>query len=310
MTGHVTIAEVQGLVAAKVGRDYFPSSEVQEGAATCGIAPRTLRRYVREGLVSAPHRVGRGRSRGVESRYPSRVILEIALVAEALRTTHSLLRIRHRLWWDGYPIEFERWRADRIEELARLALRELLISGMPRAQRDHMAAKLADELGNRRPFPLRRKALRTNGTRDQVAQWIFDARYGGTPPDPSEELEDETHATVGGVLDRACMYALRAAGWAPPVQAGPQIAELLVTVPKFDESFDWLTALTEADSRRLWRVATGLEALGLFGLIGAPPLRDAPTYAVLCLFYLHWAIPDAVIGELAALSPTAAYRQS
>jgi len=83
-----------------------------------------------------------------------------------------------------------------------------------------------------------------------------------------------------------------------------------VTAPKFGESFDWLKALTERESRKLWRVATGLEALGLFGLIGLPPLRDAPAYAVLCLFYLHWAIPDAVIGELAAISPTAAYRQS
>lgn len=310
MTADLTIAEVQSLVAAKVGRDYYRSSEVRGWAATCGIAPRTLRRYVREGLVSAPHRVGRGRSRGVESRYPSRVILEIALVAEALETTHSLLRIRHRLWWNGYPIEFERWRADRVEELAGLALGELVISGMPRAQRDHMAAKLADELGNRRPFPLRRMALRTNGTRDQVAQWIFDARYGGTPPDPSEELEEETHATVGDVLDRAFMYAPRAAGWAPPLQAGPQIAELLVTVPKFGEGVDWLEALTEEESRKLWRVATGLEALRPFGVIGLPSLRDAPVYAVLSLFHLHWAIPDTVIGELAAVSSTAAYHQS
>jgi len=305
MTTHVTIPDVQRGLAAEIGVDYLTGREVREWAATYGIEPRTLRRYTRAGLVSAPERTGRGRSRGGEARYPSRVIFELWMIAEALKTTHNIPRIRHQLWWDGYPVEFEPWRAERLEELAGLGITELRRRGMSRARRDRMAVTLADEWARRRPFPLRGRALRTQARREQVAQWIVDSRYGGCQPDPTEDLVEGPDATGGDALDRAFMSELRAAGLVEPAPVGAQIAELLITVPTFSQIFEWLTELSERESRRLWRVARGLEDAGLFKSLRISALRDAPACAVLSLFYLQWAIPDAVIGELAAISPTA-----
>lgn len=305
MTRLPTLAEVGALAATAAGRDSFSGSEVRAFAAAHGITPRTLRRYEIEGFVAGPERAGRGRGRGAEFRYPARVSWEVALVAGARRETHSLRGIRHWLWWAGYPIEWERWRADRLEDLAGLAVAELWTSAKTPAERDREAAKLVNELGKQRPFPLRGRGLRTTARRDQVVQVVFDARVLGVAPSPAEALTGPD-ATIGDALDHAFTGGLRRAGWLEGAPVGTQIAELLVTVPNSSEGFRWLEALTEADARRLWRIATEFETRGFFGSMGAPPLRLAPAYSGLCLFYLHWAIPDAILSELEALSPTTA----
>lgn len=302
MTFPSTLAGVQDRAAAGAGRDYFSGSEVQGFAASRGISPRSLRRYKSGGLVAVPERVGRGRGQGAEVRYPARALCEIALIAEARKATHSLPRIRHWLWWGGYPIEWTSWHADRIGELRAEALREQARFGMTPAQLEREAVSLAAELGKRRPFPLRGQALRTKARRDQVAQWILDGRYRGVAPDPTEALGEGSDGTVADVLDRLVGQPLRRLGWLEPGSVGAQVSELLVTVPNLGDSLCRFEALSQEQARALWCAGACLEAVGFARAVGYPPLREAPVYAALWLVRLQWALPAATVRELEALT--------
>lgn len=302
MTGPRTLSDAQAWAASRLGKEWVSAAEMQTCAERYGIGQRTLRRYESEGLIANPERHGRGRARGVEFLCPARALLELQLLAEARKTTHSVPRIRHWLWWAGYPVEWERWRADRIEELAGLAIGELLVSGMTQTQRDRKAAELSADLGKRRPYPLRRQALRTAARREQWAQWVVDAKFAGNAPDPEESLGGGPDATVGGALDRAVGLPLRLSLQPDLPPIGSQVAALLTAVPNFAECLRRFEELTEEEARDLWRIAVAFEALGLFGAYGAPSMRDAPTIAALMLVYVRWAVPRDVLGELAALA--------
>lgn len=298
-----TLAEVQDRAAAGAGRQHLPGSEVQGFAAGRGISPRSLRRFVGEGLVAAPERIGRGRGRGVEVRYPVRALPEIALVAEARKETHSLPGVRHWLWWIGYPIEWLRWRSDRISELSVLAGGEQATFGMSRPQRDREAAKLAAELGRRRPFPLRHGPLRTDAVRGGVVQAIFDGRYQGEAPDPEEGLDEGRGTTVGGLLGRLVAEPLRSLGVADePATVGAQVAALLPTVPTFDSCLTRFAGLTEREARGLWVAAIYLGSRGLFRALGYSEPRGHPVHAALALASLQWWLPAPVIEQLAAFA--------
>lgn len=239
------------------------------------ISERTLRRYVGAGLVARP-------SRGPGATYPPAVLAQLDALGSARRRTHSLVKLRHWLWWEGLPVSFEDWRQDRIPELEALASAFKRLDGMTEDRLDREAADQARFWKHRRPWRHRQRRMRTDKVRQSLAAWMLTAATGGELPNPEQPysgIEGE-RPRVGEVMERAFGWVPgrpstipgRASGW-----PGGDIREMLRILPRPEALPEGFRLLTEVESKQLRDLLKAVERHAAHLL--NRPLREKPELA-------------------------------
>lgn len=236
--------------------DFLSREEVEALAERLGLdlAPGTRENYARQGLLAKPIRTGRGRGRGVEFLWPPVTATQLEAIVAAQKYTHSWAGLRHWMWWQGLPIEWERWRADRVRGLARSARVRGRLSGMTQHQRAREALVLTRAWAGRRPRPLRLDELwgAPFAVREGVATWMIDilSGDGGLPSDFASPFDGGP--TVGHVIDHVFgVQRLRDRGVDILGESGESASKLLPAAPSLAELAADFALLTESEAKGL-----------------------------------------------------------
>ncbi len=263
-------------------------AEVEALAAPLGVTPRTLENYAREGLIAGPVCTGRGRGHGVEFRWPPEVATQLPALAEAQKYTHSWVGLRHWLWWEGHPIDFERWRADRMSEMLELPETHQWARDLSEAGREQATLALAQQLGNRRAVPYRRQELRTPDLQELLASLTMRALAGQELPNLADP-DDDMGATIGAFLDRGLATpALRASGATASEEPGQRILDVIVKAATLmDQIPRRLELLTEVEALKARDILTAEDALD--PRLPGRWLRDQPALAATLLVLFQGA---------------------
>jgi len=267
---------------------YLSRAEVEALAAPLGISSRTLERYAQQGLIAKSVRFGRaGQGLGMEFRWPEVVATQLAALSEARKHTKSWPRLRHWMWWEGLPIEWERWYADRIPEMNELAQFGTWLQDAPEADRDRAAQELAVLWGNLRKWPYRRQELRTGTVRESFAAWMVEALSGRGLPALAAPFDSDSPIVIGELIERAfAIPALRASGTEVPGEPGQSIAALLDVLPSPAEFAGDFALLTEAVACKFRDMVKAEEGANLY--LHGHRLRDEPFLAALSLVFMRW----------------------
>ena len=228
-------------------------AELEALAAPLGVGRRTLELWTSQGLMSPAVRTGHGRGKGVEFRWPAVVARQLEGLAGARKYTHSWVGLRHWMWWDGLPIEWERWRADRMWELAGFARAGKMVRSMRESERQREEPGLVRYWADRRPRPAQLSELWAASTtaREAAAMWVLDLMAG-------KELPDDLTApfgdgrTVGDVIDVIFgVQRLREREVLVPGGPGEFAAEWLPAWPSPAECAHGFALLTESEAVQL-----------------------------------------------------------
>ncbi|MHB8322992.1 MAG: hypothetical protein ACYDEA_03510 [Candidatus Dormibacteria bacterium] len=316
---------------------YLTHSEVEGLAKPLGVTWRSVQLWTSWGLIAGPVQTGKGagHGKGSEYRWPPMVAAQLEALAEARKHTRSWPGLRHWLWWEGFPVEWESWRAYALELLLTSAQEDDKLRKMGEDQRAREAVKLARSWGRQRYFPVRRRRLRTAEVRKQVATWVLNGQYQGLEPDLGAQAMGDDLASVLGLEDlsaaptvdtgellervfgpnsesRAATAALlgvqpgeldAAIGEAvgtQPGALGPALSQLVTSQPGPSENVRRLEVMTEAEAIAARDVVKSLEAL-LCAQTGLGDLRAEPGWAVVMMITIPHTIPDAIARAEAAL---------
>lgn len=270
-------------------------AEFEALAAPLGVGWRTLEYYANEGLIAKPIRIGHGQRKSAEFRWPLAVAAQLEALAEARKHTHSWVGLRHWMWWDGFPIEWERWRADRMPVLDRFSHAGEGLRNMGFSQRGNSESALAGYWAGRRPRPFRLNELwtATVPVRASAATWLLDLMAGGRlPEDLTARFDDDGQPTVGEVIDHIFrLQLLRNQGVTVRGAPGEFASKWLSAMPSTTECARGFELLTESEAVQLRDRVKRLEALedGRFYLPHRP-LREVPELAALTLPLMFWLI--------------------
>lgn len=267
---------------------YLSRTEVEALAAPLGISSRTLERYARQGLIAKSVRFGRaGQGLGMEFRWPEVVATQLAALSEARKHTKSWPRLRHWMWWEGVPIEWERWHADRMPEMNELAQIGTWLQDAPEADRDRAAQGLAALWGDPRKWPYRRRELRSAALQESFASWMVETMSGRPLPDLAAPVDSDVSTVIGSQLDLAfAIPALRASGTEVGGEPGQSIAALLDVLPSPAEFAGDFALLTETEACKFRDMVKAEESTNLY--LNGRRLRDGPFPAALSLVFFRW----------------------
>lgn len=232
-------------------------AEVEALAAPLGVEWRTLELWSSQGLIAPAVRTGQGRGQGAEFRWPPVVALQLEALAEARKSTHSWVGLRHWMWWEGLPIEWERWRAERMRELANFAQAGSMVRCMKEHERYREEAGLAKYWAGRRPRPARLVELWTASVpvREAAATWLLDLMAGdGLPPDLTAPFDpgEVEGPTRGQVIDQIFgAQRLRERGVHVPGEPGEFASAWLPALPSPAECAHGFALLTESEAVQL-----------------------------------------------------------
>lgn len=267
-------------------------ADVEALAAPLGVGWRTLELWTRQGLIAPAMRTGHGRGQGAEFRRPAVAARQIEELVEARKHTHSWVGLRHWMWWEGLPIEWERWRADRMRELARGYRVRDRLQRMTEHQRAREASVLEGLWRDRRPRPARLEEVWTAPTdiREAVATWVIDTLVGdgGLPGDLSSPFDEGL--SVGQVIDHIFgAQRLRERGVLVPGGPGELLSRWVAATPTLTQLARDFALLTESKAKKLRDEVKELEgcAGGRFYL-PRQRSREWPELAAISLPLMAW----------------------
>jgi hypothetical protein len=173
----------------------------------------SLRRWGREDLLPRPRRRGLGTGQGTRVEYPDGTLEQLQALLTLFCETRNYARLRVLLWLDGYPVPWERVRADLVAALPNPAGWEQVRAGV--AEEDDAALDALDaeavRLAASKDTPIARRWLRSPTGREMfMAQLLMAAALGRFPHGMAEPVEGGGRS-YGEVLERgAGVYAARA----------------------------------------------------------------------------------------------------
>lgn len=159
---------------------------------------------------------GRGRGLGRAVRFPTTVLDQFGALLRLRRESDSPLKLRMWLWLDGYPVPWERLRAD---------FCELLSGDLSELTR---VVSEPDELGKAlrgsRRLPLRRRGLSSDDFALLGALMAEPALGGALPYDLANPVDGVSGETIGQLTERAFGFGKEREPWMPKQPGAPLAA--------------------------------------------------------------------------------------
>lgn len=165
---------------------------IRQAGAT--ITRYQLERWLKAGLLPAPHRRGLGRGKGTVSEYPAIAVPMVKRLVELSKQTRDIHAWRWQLWLDGYPIDQERLQLDLVRHLE--AMQAEIDKRAPQPNSDELTVieTLFDEMMRSRPNPMLRHVRSRVESADYLQSlfvWAMSLAFGfKTPVGWSEPLDD------------------------------------------------------------------------------------------------------------------------